>query len=200
MKSVDYMTPFEAWHRKKLAVHHLKMFGCIVYVQNTMLHLKNLEDRGCKMNLVGYESGSKAYHAYNPVMKSIHVTCDVVFDEQAQWDWSTGSDNGEPGGGDDVFRWSIPPSVMRLWRQKEQLRNQESSQHSLLQTMTRRLTMTSMTISSTPTMTTWGWTMMLTMTTSMLTMMSCFASVASTTSSGWLGLCHVHWWPRSCTW
>jgi hypothetical protein len=31
-KSVDDMTPFEAWHGKKLVVHHLRMFGCIVYV------------------------------------------------------------------------------------------------------------------------------------------------------------------------
>jgi hypothetical protein len=27
----------------------------------------------------------------------------VVFDEQAQWDWGTGGDNGEPSSGDDVF-------------------------------------------------------------------------------------------------
>jgi hypothetical protein len=27
MKSMDGMTPFEAWHKKKLVVHHLRMFG-----------------------------------------------------------------------------------------------------------------------------------------------------------------------------
>jgi hypothetical protein len=31
------------------------------------------------------------------------VTRDVVFDEQAQWDWGSGGDDGKPGGGDDVF-------------------------------------------------------------------------------------------------
>jgi transposase InsO family protein len=31
-KSVDDMTPFEAWHGKKPAVHHLRTFGCIIYV------------------------------------------------------------------------------------------------------------------------------------------------------------------------
>jgi hypothetical protein len=35
MKSMEGMTPFKAWHGKKPAVHHLKMFGCIVYVRNT---------------------------------------------------------------------------------------------------------------------------------------------------------------------
>jgi hypothetical protein len=86
MKSVDGMTPFEAWHRKKSAVHHLRTFRCIVYVQNTAPHLKKLEDRGRKMIFVGYESDSKAYRAYDPIMKRVHVTRDVVFDEQAQWD------------------------------------------------------------------------------------------------------------------
>jgi hypothetical protein len=102
-KSVDGMTPFKAWHETKPAVHHLRTFGCIMYVRNTMPHLKKLEDRGCKMIFVGYESSSKAYHAYDPITKCVHVTRDVVFDEQAQWDWSSGGDDGKPGSGDDIF-------------------------------------------------------------------------------------------------
>jgi len=45
-KSVEGMTPFEAWYGKKPAVHHRKTFGCIVYVRNTAPHLKKLEDHG----------------------------------------------------------------------------------------------------------------------------------------------------------
>jgi transposase InsO family protein len=82
-KSVDDMTPFEAWHGKKPAVKHLKTFGCLVYVRNTTPHLKKLEDRGRKMVFIGYEHDSKAYRAYNPVTKRVHVTRDVVFDERA---------------------------------------------------------------------------------------------------------------------
>jgi hypothetical protein len=102
-KSVDGMTSFEAWHGKKPAVHHLKTFGCIVYVRNTKPHLKKLEDRGRKMIFVGYERGTKAYHAYDPISRSVHVTRDVVFDEQAQWDWGTDDDTDEMSGNDDVF-------------------------------------------------------------------------------------------------
>lgn len=102
-KSVDGMIPFETWHRKKPAVHHLQMFGCIIYIRNTTPHLTKLEDRGRKMIFVGYECGSKAYCAYDPVTKRVHVMRDVVFDEQAQWDWGTSSDDGELGGGDNVF-------------------------------------------------------------------------------------------------
>jgi transposase InsO family protein len=80
-KSVDGMTPFEAWHGRKPVLHHLRTFRCIVYVQNTMSHLKKLEDRGRKMIFIGYESSSKAYRAYDPITKRVHVTHDVVFDE-----------------------------------------------------------------------------------------------------------------------
>jgi hypothetical protein len=36
-------------------------------------------------------------------MKSVHVTRDMVFDEQAQWDCGLCGDDGKSGGGDDVF-------------------------------------------------------------------------------------------------
>jgi hypothetical protein len=102
-KSVDGMTPFEAWHGRKSMVHHLRTFRCIVYVRNMTSHLKKLEDRGRKMIFVGYKSGSKVYRAYDPITKHVHVTRDVVFSEQVQWDWGSGGDDSKPGGGDDVF-------------------------------------------------------------------------------------------------
>jgi transposase InsO family protein len=51
MKRIDGMTPFEVWHGRKSAVHHLRTFGCIVYVRNTMSHLKKLEDRGVRCHI-----------------------------------------------------------------------------------------------------------------------------------------------------
>ena len=60
-KNVEGMTPFEVWHGKKLAVHHLRVFGCIAYVLNTTPHLKKLEDHGRKMIIIGYKYGSKAF-------------------------------------------------------------------------------------------------------------------------------------------
>jgi hypothetical protein len=66
-------------HGRESVVHHLRTFGCIVYVRNTTPHLKKLEDRGHKMIFVGYESGSKEYGAYDPITKRVHVTHDVVF-------------------------------------------------------------------------------------------------------------------------
>jgi hypothetical protein len=80
-KSVDSMTLFEACHGRKPAVHLLRTFGCIMYVQNTTPHLKKLENRVRKMIFVDYESSSKAYREYDPIMKRVHVTHDMVFDE-----------------------------------------------------------------------------------------------------------------------
>ncbi|KAF0916007.1 hypothetical protein E2562_000637 [Oryza meyeriana var. granulata] len=86
-KSVEGMTPFEAWYGKKPVVHHLRTFGCVVYVKNTEPHLKKLDDRSTKMIFVRYEPRTKAYRAYNPATQRVHITRDVVFDEHAQWDW-----------------------------------------------------------------------------------------------------------------
>jgi hypothetical protein len=93
MKSVDDMTPFVAWLGEKMAVHHLMTFGFIIYIRNTTLHMKKLEHHCCKMIFVGYESGFKAYHAYDPIMKHVHVMCDVAFHEQDQWDWGNGGND-----------------------------------------------------------------------------------------------------------
>jgi hypothetical protein len=57
MKAVEGKTSFEAWYGKKPTVHHLKTFGCIVYVKIMTLHLKKMEDRGRTMIFVGYERG-----------------------------------------------------------------------------------------------------------------------------------------------
>jgi hypothetical protein len=55
------------------------------------------------MIFIGYESGSKAYRAYDPITKHVHVTRDMVFHEQTQWDWRSGGDDGKPSCGTDVF-------------------------------------------------------------------------------------------------
>jgi hypothetical protein len=84
-KSVEGKTSFEVWYGKKPGVHHLRTFGCVVHVKNTTPNLKKLEDRSRPMIFISYEPGSKAYRVYDSVSKKVHVTRDVVFDEQVQW-------------------------------------------------------------------------------------------------------------------
>jgi hypothetical protein len=101
-RSLEGRTPFEAWYEKKPGVQHLRTFECLVHVKDTMPNLKKLDDKSKLMIFISYEPGSKAYHVYNPLTKKVHVTRDVVFAEQEQWNWSVEAGH-EPTDGDDTF-------------------------------------------------------------------------------------------------
>lgn len=53
----------------------------------TTLHLKKLDDRSRRTIFVGYEPGSKAYRLYDPEARRVHISRDVVFQEQEEWRW-----------------------------------------------------------------------------------------------------------------
>jgi hypothetical protein len=88
-KSVVGMTPYEAWYRRKPSVDHLRTFGCVAHVKTVVGHLNKLADRSTPMVMIGYEAGTKAYRAYNPVNKKLVVTRDVLFEEEKSWNWSS---------------------------------------------------------------------------------------------------------------
>jgi hypothetical protein len=92
-RSVDGMTPYEAWHGKKPSVHHLCTFGCVAHVKRLGPGIDKLADRSTPMIFVGYEEGSKAYRVYDPTPRKVRITRDVKFEEQRKWDW-TGAANG----------------------------------------------------------------------------------------------------------
>ena len=64
-------------------------FGCVAHVRETRPGLKKLDDRSRPMIFVGYEPGMKGYRAYDPATGRVVITRDVVFDENACWDWSS---------------------------------------------------------------------------------------------------------------
>ena len=63
------------------------MFGSLVRVKCTKMPQKKLEDRSTPMVFIGYEVGSKAYRYFDPINGSVHVSKDVVFEEDGQWNW-----------------------------------------------------------------------------------------------------------------
>lgn len=87
-KSIGGKTPYELWNGVPPAVHHLRTFGCVAHVKVMTLNVKKLDDRSRPMIFVGYEPGSKAYRVYDPTTRRVHVSRDVVLDEEAQWNWS----------------------------------------------------------------------------------------------------------------
>lgn len=96
-KSVTGMTPYEAWYHKKPKVHHLRVFGCVGHVKIVKPHLSKLEDRSTPMIFLGYEKGSKAYRLYDPKGNKVHVSRDVIFEEEREWQWGTQHHNIQPG-------------------------------------------------------------------------------------------------------
>ncbi|CAO2153577.1 unnamed protein product [Urochloa humidicola] len=87
-KSLDGMTPFEAWHGRKPDVHFLRTFGCVAHVKTTKPHLKKLDDRSAPAVFIGYEPDSKAWRFYDPTARRAIVSRDAVFEEHTSWDWS----------------------------------------------------------------------------------------------------------------
>jgi hypothetical protein len=83
------MTPYEAWYGRKPSVDHLRTSVCMVHVKMVVRHTSKLADQSTPMVMIGYEAGTKAYHAYNPVNRKLVVTRDVIFYEKKSWNWSS---------------------------------------------------------------------------------------------------------------
>ena len=92
-KSLDNVTPFEAWHKKKPNVSHLRTFGCVAHVKQNGSGINKLSDRSSKMLFIGYESGTKGYRFNNPASNKLVISRDVIFDEMQPWDWENTSSN-----------------------------------------------------------------------------------------------------------
>ena len=64
-KSLDGMTPFEAWYGKKPNVNHLRVFGCAAYLHVPKDDRKKLDPKAKKCIFLGYGATRKGYHLYN---------------------------------------------------------------------------------------------------------------------------------------
>jgi hypothetical protein len=74
------------------------VFGCIAYMKITCPHLTKLDDRGLKTVFIKYEPESKAYRLYNPADGWVHVSWDVIFDENTFWSWDDNDNTGVQDG------------------------------------------------------------------------------------------------------
>ena len=83
------MTPYQAWHRRKPSVQHLRTFGCVAHVKKVGTGISKIFDRSTQMDFIGYESGSKVYRFYDPENKKLVVSRVVVFEENRPWDWNS---------------------------------------------------------------------------------------------------------------
>ncbi|KAL4032604.1 hypothetical protein IC575_005684 [Cucumis melo] len=86
-RSLWNKTPQQAWIERR-SIGHLRVFRCMAYAHIPDQKRSKLDDKSEKYVFVGYDASSKGYKLYNPVTKKTIVTRDVVFDEEASWNWN----------------------------------------------------------------------------------------------------------------
>lgn len=103
-------TPYEQWTGVKPTVKHLKVFGCLGFVQIPSQRRHKLEDKSEKSIFIGYCLKTKAYKMYNPNTGKVLLSRDVVFREDARWDWGSGNNTRSVYVWDDAF--PVEPSCV----------------------------------------------------------------------------------------
>uniref|UniRef100_I1QKJ2 Integrase catalytic domain-containing protein n=1 Tax=Oryza glaberrima TaxID=4538 RepID=I1QKJ2_ORYGL len=87
-KAMGDWTPFEAWTGRKPQLGHLRVFGCTAHAKITTPNQKKLDDRSTPYVYLGVVEGSKAHRLFDPRRGRIHVSRDVIFEENVPWQWS----------------------------------------------------------------------------------------------------------------
>jgi len=87
-KSLQAVTPEEAWSGHKPSVTHLRVFGCVAYAKIADARRTKLDDKSEKCIFVGYGDRRMGYKLYNPITKKIIMSRDVIFEEDKTWQWN----------------------------------------------------------------------------------------------------------------
>jgi hypothetical protein len=64
-KALNGRAPYEAWHGRKPAVSHRRVFGCLAFGKE-LGHIGKLDDRSTPRVFIGYAEGSKDYRILDP--------------------------------------------------------------------------------------------------------------------------------------
>ena len=91
--AVKNITPQEAWNGIKPSVEHFRVWGSIGHVHVPDVKRSKLDDKSIACVLVGFFEESKVYRLYNPRMKKMMVSRDVVFQENKGWNWEEETDH-----------------------------------------------------------------------------------------------------------
>ncbi|KAM1489208.1 hypothetical protein ACFXTO_032489 [Malus domestica] len=92
-RALGDVTPFEAFCGRKPGIAHLRIFGCLCYVHTPSELRQKLDAKSAKGIFVGHATYEKGYRVYDPLNKKLILSRDVVFDENATWEWKKASEN-----------------------------------------------------------------------------------------------------------
>ncbi|KAJ6937917.1 hypothetical protein NC652_012263 [Populus alba x Populus x berolinensis] len=87
-RSLQGVTPEEAWSGHKPNVTHLRVFGCVAYAKIPDARRRKLDDKSEKCIFVGYGERRMGYRLYNPITKKVITSRDVIFEEDKSWQWN----------------------------------------------------------------------------------------------------------------
>lgn len=86
-RALDDKVPEELWSGNKPNVDYFRVFGCIGHTHIPSQNRTKLDPRSHKCVLFGISKESKAYRLYDPVQEKIVISCNVIFEEEKEWDW-----------------------------------------------------------------------------------------------------------------
>jgi len=86
-KAIRNQSQFEAWHKRKLDVSHLKVFGSIAYAFIPSQSRDKFDEKGEKLIFIVYSDELKGFRLFNPKKDQLLLSKDVIFDETAAWKW-----------------------------------------------------------------------------------------------------------------
>ena len=78
------MLSHQLYFERKLNLVHLWVFGNIAYVHVPDEKQKKMVAKSEKYILVDYSDEQKGYKCYNPHLKQVRVSCDVIFGREGQ--------------------------------------------------------------------------------------------------------------------
>lgn len=88
-KTLDKKTLFEAYNGKNPGIKHLKVFGSMCYAQVPSQLRQTLDVTSSKCIFLGYGTCEKGYRLYSLETKKMIAYRDVIFNEDASWDWNS---------------------------------------------------------------------------------------------------------------
>lgn len=101
-KAVRDVVPEERWSGIKPKIVYFRVFGSVGHVHVPEQRRIKLDDRSHQCILLGVSEESKAYRLFNPITKTITVSRDVIFEEDAKWEWDLNvTEQNELAWGDD---------------------------------------------------------------------------------------------------
>lgn len=78
---LDWKSPYEVLHKKKLTYDHLWVFGCFCFGANPSPSKDKFVARAIWSIFLGYTLNHKAYKLYDPHFRTIFISRDVMFHE-----------------------------------------------------------------------------------------------------------------------